>query len=88
MIMVYILIVTAILLLLIYWNSNSDKKKFKTINFKTKKLYLCVCFLYGNCGLKTNKAVLSRNDDEFLIETEDDNVAAIRFYQKLGYEVY
>ncbi len=51
----------------------TDKRRnYKSIDFKGKKLYLICKFLYGNCGLKTNKAVLSRNDDEFLVETEDN----------------
>ena len=71
--MIYILVVIFLMLLFIYINYNSDRKKFKSIDFKSKKLYLCVIFLYGNCGLKTNKAVLSRNNNEFLLETEDNN---------------
>ena len=59
---------------ILYIKSTSDKRKFKKINFKNKKLYLCVFFLYGNCNLKTNKAVISRDGDLFLIETEDKNL--------------
>ena len=36
-------------------------------------------FLYGNCGLKTNKAVISRDNDLFLIETEDKNLTIESF---------
>ena len=48
-----------------------ERRTYKSINFKEKKLYLCCKFLHGNCNLKTNKAVLSRNENEFLLETED-----------------
>lgn len=78
-VVIYVLVIILIVLLLIYLYFNRDKKKFKNINFKNKKLYLCVYFLYGNCGLKTNKAVLSRNNDEFLIETEDNNLIVQSF---------
>ena len=69
--MIYIVILILIVILIIYLKN--DKRKFKTINFKNKKLYLCCLFLHGTCNLKTNKAVISRNEDEFLIETEDNN---------------
>ena len=69
-----IIIFGIIIFLILYISSTSDKRKFKKINFKNKKLYLCVFFLYGNCNLKTNKAVISRDGDMFLIETEDKNL--------------
>lgn len=70
MIELFILILI-IVIICIYLKSNLEKSKFKKINFKNKKMYLCVFFLYGNCNLKTNKAVLSRDKNNFLIETED-----------------
>ena len=69
-----IIILVVIIFLILYIKSTSDKRKFKKINFKNKKLYLCVFFLYGNCNLKTNKSVISRDGDMFLIETEDKNL--------------
>jgi len=69
-----IIIFGVIIFLIFYIKITSDKHKFKKINFKNKKLYLCVFFLYGNCNLKTNKAVISRDGDLFLIETEDKNL--------------
>ena len=72
--MLYIIIILIIIVLFVCFITNSDKTKFKNIDFKCKKLYLCVIFLHGNCNLKTNKAVLSRNNDDFLIETEDKNL--------------
>lgn len=69
-----IIILVAIVLLIFYMKSILEKRKFKKISFKNKKLYLCVFFLYGNCNLKTNKAVISREDNLFLIETEDKNL--------------
>ena len=79
--MIYILVIVLIVIVIICLCSNNEKKEFKSIDFKDKKLYLCCVFLHGNCGLKTNKAVLSRNNDEFLIETEDKdlNVQTFRF---------
>lgn len=69
-----IIVFSVIIFLILYIKSTSDKRKFKKINFKNKKLYLCVFFLYGNCNLKTNKAVISRDGNLFLIETEDKNL--------------
>lgn len=69
-----IIIFVVIIFFILYIKSTSDKRKFKKINFKNKKLYLCIFFLYGNCNLKTNKAVISRDGDLFLIETEDKNL--------------
>ena len=72
--MIELIIICVIIFLIFYIKSTSDKRKFKKINFKNKKLYLCVFFLYGNCNLKTNKAVISRDEDLFLIETEDKSL--------------
>lgn len=76
-----IVIVLIIVIIYAYLKNNLEKRKFKSINFKNKKMYLCVLFLYGNCDLKTNKAVLSRDKNDFLIETEDKNhnVESFRF---------
>lgn len=68
-----IILIFIVVLICICAKNNLEKSKFKKINFKDKKMYLCVFFLHGNCNLKTNKAVLSRNDEIFLIETEDKN---------------
>lgn len=69
MILTFVILIIVIVILVMILNDN--KKDFKTITFKDKKPYLIVAFLHGNCGLKTNKAVLSRNGDDFLLETED-----------------
>ena len=68
-----VILILIIIVICVYLKSNLEKSKFKKIDFKNKKMYLCVFFLYGNCNLKTNKAVLSRDKDNFLIETEDKN---------------
>ena len=63
MLLTFVILIIVIVILVMILNDN--KKDFKTITFKDKKLYLIVQFLHGNCGLKTNKAVLSRNGDDF-----------------------
>ena len=69
-----LIIFVVVIFLIFYIKGTSEKRKFKKINFKNKKLYLCVFFLYGNCNVKTNKAVISRDGDLFLLETEDKNL--------------
>ena len=69
-----IIVIVVILAFILYIKCTGEKHRFKKINFKNKKLYLCIFFLYGNCNLKTNKAVISRDGDMFLIETEDKNL--------------
>ena len=71
---IFLFLIIYILISCIYNKIIGEKKKFKKINFKNKKLYLCIAFLYGNCGLKTNKAVISRDGNLFLIETEDKSL--------------
>ncbi len=51
--------------------SDKEKNKYRKINFKNKKKYLCVYYLYGNKDLKSNIGVLSDNVDNYLLETED-----------------
>ena len=69
-----IIVIVVILAFILYIKCTGEKHRFKKINFENKKLYLCIFFLYGNCNLKTNKAVISREGDMFLIETEDNNL--------------
>jgi len=51
--------------------SDKEKNKYRKINFKDKKEYLCVYYLYGNKDLKSNIGVLSKEGDSYLLETED-----------------
>lgn len=51
--------------------SDKEKNKYRKINFKNKKQYLCVYYLYGNKDLKSNIGVLSKEGDSYLLETED-----------------
>lgn len=69
--MLLIYLIPIILIIVIVIILKDERRTYKSINFKEKKLYLCCKFLYGNCNLKTNIAVLSRSEDNFLIETED-----------------
>ena len=70
--MAFIFLIPIILIIVIVIVLKDERRNYKNINFKEKKLYLCCKFLHGNCNLKTNKAVLSRNGDSFLLETEDN----------------
>lgn len=65
---VFILLMIGILLMIF---SDKEKNKYRKINFKNKKKYLCVYYLYGNKDLKSNIGVLSDNGDSYLLETED-----------------
>lgn len=51
--------------------SDKEKNKYHKINFKDKKEYLCVYYLYGNKDLKSNIGVLSKDGESYLLETED-----------------
>lgn len=77
----FIAVIIIFIFTFLYSKIMGEKIKFKKIDFQNKKTYLCVFFLYGNCGLRTNKAVISRSDDLFLIETEDKelNIESFRF---------
>lgn len=77
--MISLVVVLIFFALIIFFNVKNERKRFKSIDFKNKKIYLCLLFLYGSCNLKTNKAVLSRNGDTFLIETEDKDLKVESF---------
>lgn len=64
---IFILIVISLLKVFV----DQEKNKYRKISFKDKKQYLCVYYLYGNKDLKSNIGVLSKNEDTYILETED-----------------
>jgi len=69
------LLILVVIIIIFYFKyvKNSDIKSYKSINFTNKKIFLCINYLYGPLKIKTNKGVISKHDNFFLLEVEDDD---------------
>lgn len=59
--------------IILWWIfSDKEKHKYHKIDFKKKKEYLCVYYLFGKEGVKSNRGVLSKEGKTYLLEIEDE----------------
>lgn len=77
---VFIFSLGAILFLIF---SDKEKMKYHQIDFKHKKNYLCVYYLFGIKNIKSNRAVFSKETETYLLEIEDElTVHPFSFHSK------